>query len=72
MNTEQTEILQRRAALHGALADVTRPRIVDLLAVSDRSATELGTALAIPSNLLARTTSGPRLRRPAHPSPLRR
>ena len=53
MNTEQTEILQRRAALHGALADVTRLRIVDLLAVSDRSATELGTALAIPSNLLA-------------------
>jgi len=53
MNTEQTEILQRRAALHGALADVTRLRIVDLLAVSDWSASELGATLAIPSNLLA-------------------
>lgn len=53
MNTEQTESLQRRAALHGALADVTRLRIVDLLAVSDWSASELGATLAIPSNLLA-------------------
>ena len=53
MNTEQTGILQRRAALHGALADVTRLRIVDLLAVSDWSASELGATLAIPSNLLA-------------------
>lgn len=53
MNTEQTANLARRAAVHGALADVTRLRIVDLLAASDRAASELGTALAIPSNLLA-------------------
>ena len=39
--------------MHAALADVTRLRIVDLLAVSDRSASELGAALGIPSNLLA-------------------
>lgn len=56
MNTEQTtdtERLQGRAATHAALADVTRLRIVDLLALSDRSASELGSALALPSNLLA-------------------
>lgn len=53
MNTEQTESLQKTAALHGALADVTRLRIVDLLAVSDRSASELSATLEIPSNLLA-------------------
>jgi len=53
MNTEQIERLRRRAALHAALADVTRLRIVDLLALSDRSASELGSALEIPSNLLA-------------------
>ena len=53
MNTEQTASLARRAAVHAALADVTRLRIVDLLAVSDRAASELGASLAIPSNLLA-------------------
>lgn len=53
MNTEQTGRLQRRAAVHAALADVTRLRIVDLLAVSDRSAGELGASLGIASNLLA-------------------
>jgi DNA-binding transcriptional ArsR family regulator len=53
MNTEQTGRLQRRAAAHAALADVTRLRIVDLLAVSDRSAGELGASLGIASNLLA-------------------
>ena len=53
MNTEQTAPLQRRASVHAALADVTRLRIVDLLAVSDRSACELGASLGIASNLLA-------------------
>ncbi|WP_392544035.1 helix-turn-helix domain-containing protein [Oryzobacter telluris] len=53
MNTEQTASLLRRAAVHAALADVTRLRIVDLLSLSDRSASELGGELAIPSNLLA-------------------
>lgn len=53
MNTEQTAALRRRAAVHAALADVTRLRIVDLLAVSDRSASELASRLAVPSNLLA-------------------
>jgi ArsR family transcriptional regulator, arsenate/arsenite/antimonite-responsive transcriptional repressor / arsenate reductase (thioredoxin) len=51
MNTEQS--LEQRAELHGALSDVTRLRIVDLLAVGDASASELGAAVAIPSNLLA-------------------
>jgi protein-tyrosine-phosphatase len=35
------------------LADVTRLRIVDLLEVSDASASELGAVLQMPSNLLA-------------------
>ena len=38
---------------HAALADATRLRIVDALAVSDRSASALSAVLALPSNLLA-------------------
>ncbi|MFQ6171404.1 ArsR family transcriptional regulator [Oryzobacter sp. R7] len=53
MNVEETDGLRRRATLHSALGDVTRLRIVDLLALSDRSASELGASLSIPSNLLA-------------------
>ena len=53
MNIEQSSELERRAGVHGALADVTRLRIVDLLAVGDASASELGPALGIASNLLA-------------------
>lgn len=53
MNTEQTARLRDRAGVHAALADVTRLRITDLLALSDRSASELGAALDVPSNLLA-------------------
>lgn len=53
MNIEQTEELERRAEVHRALADVTRLRIVDLLGVGDASASELGSALDIRSNLLA-------------------
>lgn len=52
MNGEQTD-LERRAAWHAALADTARLRIVDLLALGDRSPSELQTALGIASNLLA-------------------
>lgn len=53
MNVEQTRELERRAEVHGALADVTRLQIVDRLSFSDASASELGAALHVPSNLLA-------------------
>ena len=53
MNNEQTHALVQRAAAHAALADVHRLRIVDLLAASDASSSEVATALTIPSNLLA-------------------
>jgi protein-tyrosine-phosphatase len=43
----------RRAALHAALADPRRLEIVDELALSDRSPSELGAALGVGSNLLA-------------------
>ena len=46
-------ILVRRAALHAALADPSRLRIIDTLAVGDRSPSELAAMLAMPSNLLA-------------------
>jgi protein-tyrosine-phosphatase len=45
--------LVHRVALHAALADAHRLRIVDELAVSDRSPSELGARLGIGSNLLA-------------------
>ncbi|MGB5934394.1 MAG: ArsR family transcriptional regulator [Ornithinimicrobium sp.] len=53
MNSEQTGDLVARAAIHAALADVTRLRIVDYLSFTDASASEVGAALGIPSNLLA-------------------
>lgn len=53
MNNEQTDDLVRRAQVHAALGDVHRLRIVDLLAASDASSSELAAALEIPSNLLA-------------------
>lgn len=53
MNIEQNWELERRAAVHRALGDGARLRIVDLLAVGDASASELGSALQMPSNLLA-------------------
>ena len=43
----------RRAQLHAAVSDPTRLRIVDDLAASDRSPSELGERLGIGSNLLA-------------------
>jgi ArsR family transcriptional regulator, arsenate/arsenite/antimonite-responsive transcriptional repressor / arsenate reductase (thioredoxin) len=45
--------LARRAAFHGVLADPHRLEIVDELAISDRSPSELGISLGIGSNLLA-------------------
>lgn len=45
--------LARRAAVHAALADPHRLGIVDELSMSDRSPSELATALGIGSNLLS-------------------
>lgn len=53
MLTERDRLLERRAALHATLADPNRLRIVDELAISDRSPSELGAALGMGSNLLA-------------------
>lgn len=45
--------IERRVAVHAALADPVRLQIVDELALSDRSPTELGARFAVRSNLLA-------------------
>ena len=45
--------MERRVAWHAALADTARLRIVDLLALGDRSPGELRSDLGIASNLLA-------------------
>ena len=42
-----------RAAVHGALGEPVRLAMVEDLAVSDRSPTELATRLSVPTNLLA-------------------
>jgi protein-tyrosine-phosphatase len=47
------ESLRGRVAIHAALADPHRLEIVDELALSDRSPSELGASLEIGSNLLA-------------------
>ena len=47
------ELITRRVAVHAALADEYRLRIVDELAVSDRAPSELRQLLRIESNLLA-------------------
>lgn len=52
MNTERTS-LEKRAAKHAALADPARLRIVDMLALADRSPGELQAKLGMTSNLLA-------------------
>jgi protein-tyrosine-phosphatase/DNA-binding HxlR family transcriptional regulator len=51
MNAERS--LEHRAALHGALSDPARLRIVDALAVSDASPSDLGALTGLSSNLLA-------------------
>lgn len=53
MNSEQTELRERRAQVHAALGDVHRLQIVDLLATTDASSSEIGAATGLPSNLLA-------------------
>ena len=57
MNTERTSDgrpnLERRAALHAALSDPARLRIIDTLAVGDAAPSELASMLDMPSNLLA-------------------
>jgi protein-tyrosine-phosphatase/DNA-binding MarR family transcriptional regulator len=53
MNAEVTSDLERRAAMHAALADPARLAITDTLADGDASPSELAAMLAMPSNLLA-------------------
>jgi ArsR family transcriptional regulator, arsenate/arsenite/antimonite-responsive transcriptional repressor / arsenate reductase (thioredoxin) len=53
MDIELISDLERRAAVHAALADPTRLRITDTLADGDASPSELAAMLAMPSNLLA-------------------
>lgn len=53
MNVELISDLERRAAVHAALADPARLRITDVLADGDASPSELAAMLAMPSNLLA-------------------
>jgi protein-tyrosine-phosphatase/DNA-binding HxlR family transcriptional regulator len=53
MNTELKEDLERRAAVHAALADPARLLITDALADGDASPSDLAAMLAMPSNLLA-------------------
>jgi protein-tyrosine-phosphatase/DNA-binding HxlR family transcriptional regulator len=52
MNTELTS-LERRAAVHAALGEPARLRIVDLLALGDLSPAELQAELGMASNLLS-------------------
>ena len=53
MNSEQTAELGRRSAVHAALSDPSRLRIIDTLLIGDASPTELASMLGMPSNLLA-------------------
>lgn len=52
MSSEETS-LQRRAERHAALGDTARLRIVDLLALGDRSVGQIRAELGIPGNLLS-------------------
>jgi ArsR family transcriptional regulator, arsenate/arsenite/antimonite-responsive transcriptional repressor / arsenate reductase (thioredoxin) len=53
MNNERKSELERRAAMHAALADPARLAITDALADGDASPSELAALFALPSNLLA-------------------
>ncbi|GAB3197510.1 helix-turn-helix domain-containing protein [Nocardioides hungaricus] len=53
MSTERIGDLERRAAMHAALGDPARLRIVDMLLLGDSSPSELGGRLGLQSNLLA-------------------
>ena len=52
MNAELKSI-ERRAAVYAALGDPARLAVVDALLLGDRSPSELGEALGLPSNVLA-------------------
>ena len=51
--TDNPAGLERRVAVHAALADPARLRITDTLGAGDASPSELAAMLAMPSNLLA-------------------
>jgi protein-tyrosine-phosphatase/DNA-binding HxlR family transcriptional regulator len=53
MNTESSSELERRAAVHAALADPARLAFIDALGDGDASPSELAALLAMPTNLLA-------------------
>ena len=53
MNIEWQAEIERRAALHAVLADPGRLAVVELLALGDRSPSELSAELGMPSNLVA-------------------
>ncbi|WP_411374183.1 ArsR family transcriptional regulator [Arthrobacter sp. MPF02] len=53
MKTEQSAAFRQRVAMHSALADAARLRIVDLLALGDLSPSELQSELGVASNLLS-------------------
>lgn len=53
MDIERTGEIERRARIHGALADPTRLQVVDLLTLGDAASSELSARLDVPSNLLA-------------------
>lgn len=53
MNVEVNPGLERRVAVHAALADPSRLAIVDRLTLGDASPSELGAGLGLASNLLA-------------------
>jgi protein-tyrosine-phosphatase len=53
METERGGSLERRAAVHAALADPSRLAVVDALVLGDASPSELQAMLDLPSNLLA-------------------
>jgi protein-tyrosine-phosphatase/DNA-binding HxlR family transcriptional regulator len=53
MTAERLADLERRAAVHAALADPSRLAVVDALALGDASPSELQAMLDLPSNLLA-------------------
>jgi protein-tyrosine-phosphatase/DNA-binding HxlR family transcriptional regulator len=53
MNFELMPEVERRAAVHAALADPARLTIVDVLTIGDASPSELAALLTMPSNLLA-------------------
>lgn len=53
MTAELNDALERRAAIHAALADPARLAIMDTLLVVDASPSELQKRLSMPSNLMA-------------------